>query len=421
MKQLLILGNGFDIACGLESRYCDFFKWRFSRLFHDRTRAEVFKQIKAYVDNGISWKDKDATDITMWDYIFLCASICLEDKETAQWQDVENIIFNVVSLILIGDNYTGANLTFKSKIDSFEEPGKIIFVKFIRKISEKNGEIPETAINLLIELKKFEVIFASYINEIMEKHKELDSKSQTSYKYMAEDLLKRLVGIYNGNEPFKDLTTDVFSFNYSLNEYNTQRIADRIMSELAAIGNGKYTWKLNLWDNIHGVADYQRVSRYLTNGNSAPRPIFGIDNHNILADNIENDPRIIFTKSFRIVNDNVNNIRLRDALSNYDLVTVYGHSLGRADYSYFETFFDKGDLYNSNVRLEFYYYSGETEKDRMINAIKYNKAVNNLLTYYGQTMGTLHGEDIVNKLTLEKRLTVKPNPNFIPTQYSIIH
>lgn len=165
----------------------------------------------------------------------------------------------------------------------------------------------------------------------------------------------------------------------------------------------------------------QRVSRYLTNGNSAPRPIFGIDNHNILADNIENDPRIIFTKSFRIVNDNVNNIRLRDALSNYDLVTVYGHSLGRADYSYFETFFDKGDLYNSNVRLEFYYYSGETEKDRMINAIKYNKAVNNLLTYYGQTMGTLHGEDIVNKLTLEKRLTVKPNPNFIPTQYSIIH
>ena len=182
MKQLLILGNGFDIACGLESRYCDFFKWRFSRLFHDRTRAEVFKQIKAYVDNGISWKDKDATDITMWDYIFLCASICLEDKETAQWQDVENIIFNVVSLILIGDNYTGANLTFKSKIDSFEEPGKIIFVKFIRKISEKNGEIPETAINLLIELKKFEVIFASYINEIMEKHKELDSKSQTSYK-----------------------------------------------------------------------------------------------------------------------------------------------------------------------------------------------------------------------------------------------
>lgn len=283
----------------------------------------------------------------------------------------------------------------------------------------------EIAVSLLIELKKFEAAFASYINKIMENHQELDPTTETNYEYRAEDLLKRLVGIYNGKEPFKDLSTDVFSFNYSLSGYNSQDIINRITNELKVIGEGKYTWNLNLWDNIHGVANYKEVDEHLPkslpNESNAPKPIFGIDNHNILMDNIENDPRIIFTKSFRIVNDNVNNIRLQTPLSNYDLITVYGHSLGRADYSYFETFFDKAELYNSSVKLEFYYYPGESEDSCLINAIKYNKAVNNLLTYYGKTLAISHGEDVVNKLALEKRLIVKPNPLFLPTQHIIIH
>lgn len=73
-------------------------------------------------------------------------------------------------------------------------------------------------------------------------------------------------------------------------------------------------------------------------------------------------------------------------------------------------------MYDSNTKLVFYYYPGNNKKDKINNEIKSNRAINNLLTHYGQTLSEAHGENIVNKLILEKRLNVVPN-NFIPTQY----
>ena len=36
-----------------------------------------------------------------------------------------------------------------------------------------------------------------------------------------------------------------------------------------------------------------------------------------------------------------------------DVIKFYGHSLARADYSYFQYIFDMYDLYNSNIKLIF--------------------------------------------------------------------
>ena len=421
-NQLLILGNGFDLTCGLESRYCDFFKWRFShllsnsnllshfwnmmKLIGDNDKKDYFQQIKCKL-----FKDQD---VTRWDCIFLCAYFCLEDKEFKQWQDIENIIFNVVSIALVNENYPQLNLSFKSSVEPFTDTGEVIFKKFIRRICQTDDDM---ALNLLMDLKRFELIFAGYINFILRKHKELNQETHTNYIYSAQDLLKNLTGVFAGKEPYKDLKVDILSFNYSLTQYNTEEIINRISNEVDTIGKQKYKWKINSWDNIHGIAGYEEVDKLLSYKlEKAPRPIFGIDSHDILKDNIDNDPRVVFTKSFRIVNDNINVIRTKKQLNNYDLITIFGHSLGRADYSYFETFFDKCNLYDSNTKLVFYYYPGNNKKDKINNEIKSNRAINNLLTHYGQTLSEAHGENIVNKLILEKRLNVVPN-NFIPTQY----
>lgn len=45
LKQLIVLGNGFDLACGLKSSYADFFLQRFSELFCDG-KAESFEEIE---------------------------------------------------------------------------------------------------------------------------------------------------------------------------------------------------------------------------------------------------------------------------------------------------------------------------------------------------------------------------------------
>lgn len=430
MKQLLILGNGFDLKCGLKTRYCDFFKWRFLNAFKQDDISHQFinileslgdKNIDYFSLNKINWERDKNSHLTRWDCIFLAAEECLNDKEIQQWQNIENIIFNVISLILVGDNYSGENLNYKNSIrGNSSKSGKDTFINFVRMISQTQKNSKENvAITLLKDLKNFEHIFADYVINQIEENKEIDNETKTNYIYSAQDLLERLTGIYQNHEPMKDLQIDVLSFNYSLNKYNVSIFNQRINELLNCNGADKYNWKINSWSNIHGIANYKEINDKLWEEmKEAPAPIFGIDNHDILNDNKDNDLRIIFTKSFRIVNDNVNSIREDNQLDDYDLITIFGHSLGRADYSYFETIFDECDLYNSKTKVEFYYYPGE---DKINKSISFTKKVNNLLTHYGQTLSISHGENIVNKLTLEKRLIVKPNPTYITTQHVIIN
>ena len=94
---------------------------------------------------------------------------------------------------------------------------------------------------------------------------------------------------------------------------------------------------------------------------------------------------------------------------NAEVISFYGHSLGRADYSYFETLFDDSNLYHSRTKLRFYYYEGN---DPLTHRQQYTYDVVKLLTDYGQTLSNIHGENIVNKLVLEHRLEVLPYPEF---------
>ena len=45
-KQLIILGNGFDLACGLKSSYNDFFEQRFELMYHSNIQGN--KQNEKY-------------------------------------------------------------------------------------------------------------------------------------------------------------------------------------------------------------------------------------------------------------------------------------------------------------------------------------------------------------------------------------
>ena len=101
-----------------------------------------------------------------------------------------------------------------------------------------------------------------------------------------------------------------------------------------------------------------------------PAPIFGVDNHEIFEiDSGENDnwddPRIIFTKSYRLIDNHVNSIRNTAFQKKVDTIIIYGHSLNRADYSYFESIFDMYDVFNSDVKLRFYYWRGYDKKDNL--------------------------------------------------------
>lgn len=103
--------------------------------------------------------------------------------------------------------------------------------------------------------------------------------------------------------------------------------------------------------NIHGDLD---------NGNI----IFGID-YDKLNNNFKKAP-IEFSKSYRVLENGL--ISTFDISSDIDIIKIYGHGLGKADYSYYQSIFDSVDLYHGKLKLCF---SGQTMRVKKRN--KYTK------------------------------------------------
>ena len=428
MKQILIIGNGFDLECGLESTFKNFFNWRFNTVY-----KQYIQYNRDYISryNSINWEDGlhgfeklnsekalvelieksldgrllNELDIPFWDCVFILAKFYLSKTQLNQWCDVENIIYNVIPFAFEGKyrfKDFKTNLRFSEAqekwdyIRSKNEPVppvitkssirsqcKATFKNDIKLLSKQNGgsRLKKTEY-LLTQLYEFEDRFADFINHQMHIKK-------GAYESAANKLIYCLTSIPYGN-------LDVLSFNYSLD----RTFADRLFSNDKKIDLGS-------WCNIHGVANKSESD--FPNKNHW-RPIFGIDNHDISDKKTSEDPRIMFTKSYRLLDNNIFSLTSSEH-ANYsetDLITVYGHSLNRADYSYFETIFDENTLYNSKTILQVYYNGKENDIEEKHNCIT---NVVNLLNNYGQTLGDTHGENIVNKMILENRLEVLPNEN----------
>lgn len=428
MKQILIIGNGFDLECGLESTFKNFFNWRFNTVY-----KQYIQYNRDYIsrNNSISWEDGShgfeklnsekalvelieksldglllkELDIPFWDCVFILAKFYLSKTQLNQWCDVENIIYNVISFAFEGKyrfKDFKTNLRFSEAQEKWDylrskngpvQPlitksfirsrCKATFKNDIKLLSKQSGtsRLKKTEY-LLTQLYEFEDRFADFINHQMHIKK-------GAYESAAKNLIYFLTSIAYGN-------LDVLSFNYSLN----RSFANSLFSKDTDIYLGS-------WCNIHGVAN--KFESEFPNKNHW-RPIFGIDNHDISDKKTSEDPRIMFTKSYRLLDNNIFSLTSSEhaSYSGTDLITVYGHSLNRADYSYFETIFDENNLYNSKTKLQVYYNGKENDIEEKHNCIT---NVVNLLNNYGQTLGDTHGENIVNKMILENRLEVLPNEN----------
>lgn len=427
MKQLIVLGNGFDLACGLKSSYANFFLWRFNELFCDTKKFDNLKEMNTALDEkrrNILWSisqtnenlkeyhgknincdyfkhnlKKWSTDTTLnrWDILFLFAQMCIgKDLDSYEWQDVESIICEVVSFALNYPLSKYSRLSYKDEV-SFglkQMSGRDAFSKIVYLISYVGSNSPaEIASELLNELKKFESVFSHFISDQVN----LDSV-ESGYVNKAINLYSKISQFPENSQILKDgkkrkeffngKQVDILSFNYSLDE----KFIDIIDSK---IGDDR----LKTWSNIHGIA-HSNVTPYY------PTPIFGIDNHDVSSNNNQPDLRASFTKPYRVLEEDINGIRNCQGYAETDVITIYGHSLGRADYSYFETIFDENDLYHSNCKVEYYYYPGNNDETKLLERQKAITRVYNLLTDYGKTLSDAHGDNIVNKLNLENRISV---------------
>lgn len=444
-NQLIVLGNGFDLHCGLKSSYKDFLYYVITQIYHfsidsdDRNQAinqafdKFLKSLKDVLErfrvdnNFVSYTEsmnEFLSDINIWYLILFNEHLA----QSSNWSDIESVIEKYVSIKFI--NSDGKDKSAKSfisvlvdvffnygfkknllsdrqlKTEEYIFAGLLLYHIFKRNINdygikkeadrlfksyrEKSAfSNRNNRIAIKVKIEEFSGVTEFIINLLMSELHNLEKDFQAyliqeieneEYKSKAKNFLQTIVR--DGGYP---LSYSVFSFNY------TNSCSGNLGTQVA-------------FRNVHGA---------LNQNSNESKIIFGIDN--ISSDSKSEDISYRFTKSYRTMRlytelendktfgDKIDNIFTKDM----DVIKFYGHSLARADYSYFQYIFDMYDLYNSNIKLIFYYSKIEGRTVEEVRQEQYRN-ITKLIEQYGETLDNkAHGRNLLTRLIQTGRLKIK--------------
>lgn len=385
--QLIVIGNGFDLQCGLRSKFSDFFD----------KRSEEFPSLERYLgqkrqqktDGQIVFYYPFAEQLfkeggTIWDAL-------LANAEDGLWRDIEGMILDFLVQEIPGTNgktrpaliidyydaflaVDGVSGVYRRKMDS----ECLAAIDFLNGYSHDHPEeIPNTVSQLdtilFNQLQKLERAFEDYLTEeIAKNHAYQEHACELSQSLMEKEVRDGLA-----------TETSVLDFNYT--------------NPFVRFVHDNNIHLVNIHGNLH---DYSAV--------------FGIDGQGLMT-----DPNLVqFTKTYRLLSmtspdqDKIIHTATGNNGNPTNLIKFYGHSLGDADYSYFQAIFDGVNLYSSNTRLIFYYNVWKQENgkpcDEAIAQQDMFRKVTGLMNEYGETMTNKdHGKNLMHKLLLEGRLSIK--------------
>lgn len=414
IKQLLIIGNGFDLACGLKSSYNDFFEYIFDENNGTDYRFKfwlcIFKELsqqdKSMKKN--TWTDIESQILTQLRYIEFLSDKGLLDIYYFKYEQDKmkraisdrvsvNDNFNYSEIKMIYITFNVIKYLFENKqLLLNDTKGKYVAVPENKKLS-----FDDIINKLQTDLRELEEAFSTFLaNQIYSNipNKKKNSENNLSqfgkeYSYFSFNLITALLlSIYKvnkSNAPLLDLIRK--SSKYSeINDIDTSSILSFPIEKNYQLEN----WILSF--NYTIPLNFERLRN--VHGNIIDRNIiFGID-YDKVNSFFDNEP-VNFTKSFRILDNKINNSSI--PLSNLDSILFYGHGLGEADYSYFQAIFDTVDLYHSNTQLVFFWNNFNEEDQYKIQV----ERVTNLIEKYGQTFSNKdHGRNLFTKLLLENRI-----------------
>ena len=367
MEELYILGNGFDLYLGLKTRYSDYFKNR-------KISEEFFEKIKSIFKNSIGSYNYDAR--TKVYAVFDYDETLLNMQIVQLYKDIEKNLFYLYLIFLkkcdLNWNEVESNIfpfirdtskIFKLKMETILgniEKNEMYKYLLIAKVIIKDRKNLNFLDFIMEQLNLFEKDFGNYIGSL-----ELKGESKN-----------RLINIFRTTCRKK-----IINFNYSIFLQDLiDRYKDIAFSEIEIARRIK---PIESIVNIHG--DFKN-------------PIFGIDSLNS-EEQFQN-----FTKTSRILNN--------DTIENFELpkpeklgtINFFGHSLSKADYSYFQSLFDYYDIYSSNIKLNFMY--SEYDKNDLTRAKRetHNNVVK-LMKNYGEKLENKDkGKNLLHKLLIENRI-----------------
>lgn len=202
--QLVILGNGFDLECGLHSKFIDFACPRLSII--DSNSGSVFKKTNQFVTNH---------DLTVWDLI-------LYNEPQNNWSDIESAIERWITTRntdvetscaiianILNNQKDGLVNTFLSSFSSDTAKTQKLVARFLRPLFETQHTwtASEVANILFSELNKLESAFSDYLCREVSRNE--------NYAQSALDLLDRMLVTELPDEAYNDVTASLLDFNYT--------------------------------------------------------------------------------------------------------------------------------------------------------------------------------------------------------------
>lgn len=380
--QLVILGNGFDIACGLRSRFFDFFGSRMQDV-----------EASGFLEGDYQQTSVSSDNLTAWDLILYARKHAHDDLVRMNWCDVERVIDEVVgmhpddhgeerkrssvTIVHLDTRVTIARLREFFSGDVLARPNRITSqVGALLKNRYPHNEpwgMDDIGDALFLELTKLEEEFKGHLTGVLGKTSDYQDKSSK--------LLDVILREDDDALWTQKACIDILDFNYT-----QPTIPGRFRSYRPQI------------TNVHGSLDDEII--------------FGADG----TDCMGNPQAARFSKTYRVMSRKRGGLSRRIVFPSESrligadktvAIKFYGHSLSRADYAYFQSIFDVVDLYGGSARLYFFFmpFASWARKELMNNIVS-------LLDAYGKTMDNKdHGKNLLHKLLLEGRLIIKELPN----------
>lgn len=348
MNKLVIIGNGFDLACKLESKFSQFFAF-YKTLNQKPENKNFFYFLLNETFYNSKWKEEFQERLKI--------------NECTNWMDFELVLNH---FLFSSSLYSTCKEHFRANIEEFYEVDEEyiegyeeeIFKFFSNRIIDKS--IKNFDAFLGIELNDFEIALCAYLEGEEERVDLLSVRKK--------NLLKQIVG--------DDALVGILNFNYTkMPEINAPLVY------------------------VHG--NYFSENK----GNI----IIGTDTTLIGTKKVDfktlGDKKL-FTKTYRKLILNHDSKRHENEIfENFiQKIVFYGHSLGEQDYSYFQSIFDHCNIYESNIILEFLYSNYDGTKKEVSRTIE---RVYALINEYGSTIDNKdHGRNLLHKMLLEGRLLI---------------
>jgi len=356
-KTLLIIGNGFDLKCGLKSQYIDF--WR-----EQRNKHKSFNKFVSYLENNSvdSFNDEnlDVIDslieledgITFLDYYFTLLDWKRRRlNKSKAWSDIEDMLLYGFESSNVSQsfNFDSCCSCYYEIIEHNLYPlyknsyPHLIACKYLGRVfGEKDINYNKFRSLVISELDSFSINFSKYINKQV--------KGNHVYYELAQKLIMNIT-----NTALNEC--QIVSFNY------TEPIASPNLA------------------NIHGLASKNKVVLGITCGSGKDK------------ESTHHSWYYEATKEYKIANVLANGIKVSANYSDITDVYVYGLSLGKQDYDFFDNLFDEFDILMRRYSLKIHFcYSVYGGKSIDEVAQETTNRVTELINTYGdnhQTYGLL--------------------------------